>query len=622
MKKILFLAAIAASMGVMTSCSQEDDYMPSSSIDSNSIVFSTSSAKANAKAATRSAVTLNSINKFTVSAVNADKTPFFSSVLFDYNSVAGVFQSTPNYYWPLSGSLSFYAISDPGTVSTDAENVPHYEYQEWNGETDLVAATVLAGEKTIPYPLTFQHVLSQVSVSAEAKDKTEQFTYKLTSVEMETPCDGTYCFANATGGMGTWEIDNASSKEYSFADALPLTFNETGSVTSGSTYWNILPVTNGKIKFKVGYQVFQNGKMIADFSGVNAKTCEVENPNLDSGKRYVYNFQLTRDTNDAITFTTSLVDWDGSTITDIMTADPSLTYVTYTDGSTKSFDISGVIESTEESVYLRPATIIDRVKEAVEIKLGNNITEIGYKAFAGCRNLRKLEIPSSVTKIGKFALSDCRALTDIKFSEGLQEIGEQAFGYQNGYWCGMAASHIELPSTLKKIGKNAFAGSIFITDLYLPDGLEEIGELAFAQCNSLETVSIPANCTIGLNAFRQGDGNRWNDNNLAPKTSLKTAIFRGKVNFDSHYAIFWGCKNLSTIKYYSTELPNFGTLDDEYNAWSSVTSTVSMGCNSREDGTNMFYVPSNATYTEDDLDYMKKVVFNPDYCGFTLSKSL
>ena len=118
MKKILFLSAIAASMGVMTSCSQEDDYMPSSSIDSNSIVFSTSSAKANAKAATRSAVTLNSINKFTVSAVNADKTPFFSSVLFDYNSVAGVFQSTPNYYWPLSGSLSYYAISDPGTVST------------------------------------------------------------------------------------------------------------------------------------------------------------------------------------------------------------------------------------------------------------------------------------------------------------------------------------------------------------------------------------------------------------------------------------------------------------------------------------------------------------------------
>ncbi|WP_289191257.1 MULTISPECIES: leucine-rich repeat domain-containing protein [Bacteroidales] len=207
-------------------------------------------------------------------------------------------------------------------------------------------------------------------------------------------------------------------------------------------------------------------------------------------------------------------------------------------------------------------------------------------------------------------------------AEGLQEIEEKAFGYQNGWWCGSAATELHLPKGLKKIGKNAFAGSGFITDLYLPDGLEEIGELAFAQCNNLETVSIPANCIVGLNAFRQGDQTRWNDNILPAKTSLKTAIFRGKAKFDGHYAVFWGCKNLSTIKYYSTELPDFGTLEADYNAWSSINSTASMGCNTREEGTNVFYVPSDATYTEDDLDYNQKVVFHPDYCGFTLSKTL
>lgn len=58
-------------------------------------------------------------------------------------------------------------------------------------------------------------------MSAEAKDKTEHLTYKLTSVEMTTPCDGTYSFADATAGVGSWEIDNKSSKEYSYADALP-----------------------------------------------------------------------------------------------------------------------------------------------------------------------------------------------------------------------------------------------------------------------------------------------------------------------------------------------------------------------------------------------------------------
>jgi predicted secreted protein len=279
-------------------------------------------------------------------------------------------------------------------------------------------------------------------VSAEAKDKAEQLTYKLTSVEMETPCDGTYSFANATGGFGTWDIDNASSKEYSFADALPLSFNETGSVNTGSTYWNILPVTNGKIKFKVGYQVFQNGKMIVEFSGASAKTCEVENPNLVSGKRYVYNFLLTRGTENMITFTTDIVDWDSNaTVTNKEPYDPTLTYVTYRDGTIRTYDLSGVIESTEESVYLRPTTMVENANDAVEVKIGNQVTEIGYKCFAGCRYLAKVEIPSSVTKLGTYAFSACYSLKDINFPEGLLEIDDKCFAFQNGWYNGAAFSH-------------------------------------------------------------------------------------------------------------------------------------------------------------------------------------
>ena len=90
MKKILFMAAMAACMGAMTSCSQEEDIVPSSSIDSNTIVFATNSPKAKLK--TRSAETVNSISQFTVSAVNPDKTPYFSGVQFNYNGGLGVFK--------------------------------------------------------------------------------------------------------------------------------------------------------------------------------------------------------------------------------------------------------------------------------------------------------------------------------------------------------------------------------------------------------------------------------------------------------------------------------------------------------------------------------------------------
>lgn len=310
MKKLFILSVFA--VGLMTSCS-EDEYMPISSLDTNTIAFATNSAKG----ATRSGSTLTSISKFTVSAVNNDKTSYFSNVLFNYNAGSAVFTSQTPYYWPVGGTLNFYAISDPGTVSVDAYNAPVYSYENWGGETDLVAATALAGEKRIPYPLTFQHVLSQISVGAEAADKTEVLTYKLVGVDMTTPANGTYSFANATAGFGTWAIDNSAEKTYSYADALPKSFANTSCVNSGSTYWNILPVADGKIKFNVAYQVFQNGKMIADFTGANAKTCEVQNPNLLSGKRYVYNFLLTRGSDDSITFTLDLKDWEDGSTTDI-----------------------------------------------------------------------------------------------------------------------------------------------------------------------------------------------------------------------------------------------------------------------------------------------------------------
>lgn len=616
MKKLFLMTALAA--GFLVSCSEDED-MTLSAVDNNTIAFATK--QATGKHLTRSGVTLNTLEQFTVSAINADNTPYFGNEEYVYDNGKGVFTSQTPHYWPLTGALSFYAISNPGTHSVDANNVPRYGYENWGGETDLVAATVLAGEKTIPYPLTFQHVLSQVSVSAEAKDKAEQLTYKLTSVEMETPCDGTYSFANATGGFGTWEIDNASSKEYSFADALPLSFNETGSVNSGSTYWNILPVANGKIKFKVGYQVFQNGKMIAEFSGANTKICEVENPNLASGKRYVYNFLLTRGTENVITFTTDIVDWDSNaTVTNKEPYDPTLTYVTYQDGTTRSYNLSGVIESTEESAYLRPTTMMDNLKEAVEVKIGNQVTEIGYKCFAGCRYLTKIEIPSSVTKLGTYAFSDCPTLKGIDLPEGLLEIDDKCFAYQNGWYCGAAFSHIEFPSTLTRIGKYAFAGSMFFEELEIPAGVL-VDDNAFWACNKVKSVVINENCTLGINAFRQNQQTRYNNTAYPAESCLTSVEFKGKVKF-SGYAVFHSCPNLTTIKYNSTELPYFPVLEENYNVWTSVTAATSAGHNTCAEGINEFLVPANATYTEEQLDYLTGVLFHPDYGGFTLKKVL
>lgn len=388
MKKSIFFAAIAACMGIMTSCSQDDDYVASSGVDNNAIAFSTKSNDV----MTRSGQTINSLTKFTVSAVNADKTAHFSSVEFNFDSFSSTFKSATPYYWPVGSALSFYAISNPGTLSLDANNVPKYAYSNWGSETDLVAATVLAGNKQTPYPLAFQHVLSQIVISADAADKTEKLTYKLVDVEMTAPCNGTYSFAT-TGGAGSWEISNSASKAYSYASAMTKSFDQSGSATSGKVYWNILPVKTGTISFKVAYQVFQNGKMIADYTGSKAKTCELVNPNLNSGCIYTYNFKLTRGSNDEITFTMSMSGWDGGHTGTLTPVSNSI--------ASYSFSLpSQVKDLSGKTITLTKAATEDEIVQF--LKFG---TEDGYGACI-VRKHGQLEIAEGIDSFNTISSTD------------------------------------------------------------------------------------------------------------------------------------------------------------------------------------------------------------------------
>ena len=292
----------ALAIVTLASCN-DDESMTQYRDDSRTIAFATN------RKATRSGETISSLDQFTVSAVNADNSAYYSNVDYVYNPGEGVFKSEVPRYWPADGSLSFYAINQTGMYAVDGNNVPYFTYTNWSGEKDLVAATVKSGVKTVPYPLTFKHITSQIYVSAEAQDKTGDLTYKLLSVKMTAPSTGTYRFADATEGTGTWEVDNSVTSEYSYEDGLPRTFRQNGQVELSSTYWNILPVTDGDIKFVIEYQILQSDKVVADFTGVNARTCAASSPGLLPGKQYVYNFVLPFSSAEEICFTATVSDW-------------------------------------------------------------------------------------------------------------------------------------------------------------------------------------------------------------------------------------------------------------------------------------------------------------------------
>ena len=316
MKKLFLMAMLASGALAMSSCSNEDELASSgqvSTLDPNVVAFSTNGQKG----MTRSGATVTSLTTFNVWSSTADGNAYIGALngsgeAFTYDALSEVFKSDVNHYWPSVGTLNFFA-SNVFTQMDEyhSDQTPHDAVASYtnDGSKDIVCATVRTGTKTIPYPLLFHHVLSQVKVTAEAKDKTQDLQYRVVGITMTTQDDGLYHYATSTGGIGTWELnDDSSTRAYAFGANMPSVFEKDGRFAS-TDYWNVLPCVND-IVFSIQYQVIQNGVVISDFTGANAKTVTVSSPGLLSEKKYTYNFKLGIDNDDVITFTSTVSAWE------------------------------------------------------------------------------------------------------------------------------------------------------------------------------------------------------------------------------------------------------------------------------------------------------------------------
>ena len=68
-----------------------------------------------------------------------------------------------------------------------------------------------------------------------------------------------------------------------------------------------------------------------------------------------------------------------------------------------------------------------RFKDQPEIVIPAWVTEIGDRAFQGCRSLTSIIIPDSVTRIGREAFWGCSSLRSITIPASVTDIGEWAF---------------------------------------------------------------------------------------------------------------------------------------------------------------------------------------------------
>lgn len=128
------------------------------------------------------------------------------------------------------------------------------------------------------------------------------------------------------------------------------------------------------------------------------------------------------------------------------------------------------------------------------------ITEIAEQAFMYQTTLTSIELPDSLRKIGRVAFWDCWNLKSISFGKNLETIDGDAFPE-----CRRLESMI-LPDSVTSLGAQAFYGCNGLKTVRIPAGVASIGSKTFCECKSLEKLIIlngnaemADDCLIDLN---------------------------------------------------------------------------------------------------------------------------
>ena len=147
----------------------------------------------------------------------------------------------------------------------------------------------------------------------------------------------------------------------------------------------------------------------------------------------------------------------------------------------------------------------------------SSLEKIGDYAFRKCEVLDSIEMPSSLKTVGSYAFRDSGLYKNsggvvyadkwvVDYTEGINSsvaVKEGTVGIANYafYNCSTLVS-IQMPDSIKTVGRAAFYDCSSLASVKLPDTLEVIEDYTFYRCKSLQLFSLPPMLTsIGRSAF-------------------------------------------------------------------------------------------------------------------------
>ncbi len=216
------------------------------------------------------------------------------------------------------------------------------------------------------------------------------------------------------------------------------------------------------------------------------------------------------------------------------------------DTETDSYIVTGIGSCKDTNVIIppifegKPVVDIDawaftNCSSLISVIVPYSVKEISIYAFMGCSSLTKISISNSVTVIELCSFSNCTSLENIVIPNSVTDIGPQAFE-----WC-TSLSSVTIGNNTTRIGSNAFLGCSSL-QYNVKEGLMYLGssENKYACLISSETniitANIDSNCkSIAILAFNQC-------------YSLKTVTIPVSItHIDFH--TFFGCYSLANITY-------------------------------------------------------------------------
>lgn len=191
--------------------------------------------------------------------------------------------------------------------------------------------------------------------------------------------------------------------------------------------------------------------------------------------------------------------------------------------------------------------------QVTSISMPDSLTEFENNTFAYCSSLETINIPSGLTTIGKAVFAQCSSLEEISLPNSVQSIGEYCFSYCSSlasfnvptgvqslpkamFLDCTSLSSITIPNSVKSIGMGAFLRCSAIKTINVPDSVTSIEVAAFEGCTSLESFDMPYYVT------------NLNQEIFSGCTSLKEVTLSVYDLGTIGQSAFYNCTSLETIE--------------------------------------------------------------------------